>query len=604
VRNVTFNAWHYADTNLWASLVTHIFDQLARPEPSAGVTDTRTARAQLARLEEKLATRSALAERLQRASEHARTVEARRRLLGLTWGLTGVTDDRSLGDVKGDLLSLRGTFRLLVPNARVRLWLVLASVLIALIFAGAAALLGASGLVTGVVAVAGAVATPLAVIRLVGHHVSALIGKAGEAARALEVRSTSIDAELAAARAAELDLQQEVADLSSGRRIAGLATERNDAAEYRAHLGLVARIHDDFVRMSEILRVESLGSELQPQDASLPRIDRIALYVDDLDRCPPHRVIEVLEAVHLILGVELFVVVVAVDPRWLLESLRQHYSELLAESVAGDKATDEEKKAWSSNPWHYLEKIIQVPFALRPMSENSVRTLVQGLLPVDEPDSPPVNYDEAEQSQAVRGGEPISAPSGQPAAVRPEESVPVTRLRLPSLNPPILALTAKERDYAVIVGAGLRTPRTVKKFTNLYRLLRAGIDDYSGQLDRFLADDTRDAPQYKAVLILLATIIAFPEEASAFLLSLGDLSPGANSETGAWMQHIRRDTPTPWTPELRQFLESVTHASDDGSSWTREPFRRWALEVSRYSFATGQEIFARVRATHVAGNAE
>lgn len=50
VRNVEFNAWHYADANLWASLVTHVFDELAKPEPAAGVTDEATARAQLARL--------------------------------------------------------------------------------------------------------------------------------------------------------------------------------------------------------------------------------------------------------------------------------------------------------------------------------------------------------------------------------------------------------------------------------------------------------------------------------------------------------------------------------------------------------------------------
>ena len=44
-------------------------------------------------------------------------------------------------------------------------------------------------------------------------------------------------------------------------------------------------------------------------------IERIVLYIDDLDRCPPERVVEVLQAVHLLLAFELFVVVVAVDAR-------------------------------------------------------------------------------------------------------------------------------------------------------------------------------------------------------------------------------------------------------------------------------------------------
>jgi hypothetical protein len=38
------------------------------------------------------------------------------------------------------------------------------------------------------------------------------------------------------------------------------------------------------------------------------------LYIDDLDRCPPRRVVEVLTAMQLLLALPLFVVVVAVDP--------------------------------------------------------------------------------------------------------------------------------------------------------------------------------------------------------------------------------------------------------------------------------------------------
>ena len=36
----------------------------------------------------------------------------------------------------------------------------------------------------------------------------------------------------------------------------------------------------------------------------LPQIDRIVLYIDDLDRCPPARVVQVLEAIHLAIGAE------------------------------------------------------------------------------------------------------------------------------------------------------------------------------------------------------------------------------------------------------------------------------------------------------------
>ena len=51
-------------------------------------------------------------------------------------------------------------------------------------------------------------------------------------------------------------------------------------------------------------------------------MNRIVLYIDDLDRCPEDKVIEVLRTAHLLLAFPLFVCVVAVDPRWVSRSLR------------------------------------------------------------------------------------------------------------------------------------------------------------------------------------------------------------------------------------------------------------------------------------------
>ena len=603
VRNVSFNAWHYADASLWASIVTHIFDELAKPEPAAGVTDERIAQAQLARLEEVLAAHSALAERVKRAREHTRVVEARRRVLRWTWGLTELTKDRSLGELGRDVASVRGAFGLLVPNARVRLGLILAALAIGAGTAAIVALLGGATVARSVAGVIAAVAAPLALLRLGGRHVSKLLEKAGKGARAIDVRDASIDAEVEVARAAELELRREVADLSSGRRIARLAAARSADGDYRAHLGLVSRIHDDFVRMSDILRVgvpraEAQGAEEEGKDASrLPRIERIVLYIDDLDRCPPDRVIEVLEAVHLILAVPLFVVVLAVDPRWLLQSLQLHYSELLAQRVAsGEKDAKQDGDAWHSTPMHYLEKIIQVPFTLRPMGESSVRSLVHGLLPIQDTPGAEVEQGPSEPAQAMNetsssSPQPPDSPE-EPSAEPRAPSQASAPSSAPSLSPRALALSEHERDFAVTVAAGLRTPRAVKKFTNLYRLLRAGLDEHSGQLDRFLAEDTDEAAEYQAVLILLATIIAFPEEASQFLLGLGPLGTAAPSQTASWIEYVRE--PERWSVELRGFLETLTPAPGI-ALWTREPFRRWALEVSRYSFATGQEVFASFR---------
>ena len=59
-----------------------------------------------------------------------------------------------------------------------------------------------------------------------------------------------------------------------------------------------------------------------------------------------------LEAVHLLLAFELFVVVVAVDSRWLSFSLTDELKALVPDAAAGPRPT----------PGDYLEKIFQVPF--------------------------------------------------------------------------------------------------------------------------------------------------------------------------------------------------------------------------------------------------
>ena len=62
---IGFNAWHYADSNLWASLGDEIFGELARPHEDSG--DARRAR-----LRDELAGRLQHRQELQAATDRAR----------------------------------------------------------------------------------------------------------------------------------------------------------------------------------------------------------------------------------------------------------------------------------------------------------------------------------------------------------------------------------------------------------------------------------------------------------------------------------------------------------------------------------------------------
>ena len=84
-----------------------------------------------------------------------------------------------------------------------------------------------------------------------------------------------------------------------------------------------------------------------------------------------------LEAVHLLLALDLFVVVVGVDPRWLLRSLREQYPGLLDAGVqapvpGGDALSD-------ATTADYLEKIFNIPFVLPGFPAARLGELVRGM---------------------------------------------------------------------------------------------------------------------------------------------------------------------------------------------------------------------------------
>ena len=203
------------------------------------------ARAQVRRLEQQLADRSIVREELEQARQRARQAEARKSLLQLTWNLSGAKGDGSLEDVRRQAGTVRGALALLLPNV----WSRIVAAVVVLALAGLAVALASgwsalpAGLLAGIAAW-GAWA---------GAKVRALLGVVDRTAKVAEVQKTSADAELETARATEARLQQELEDLRSGRRLARFAVARGTSSEYRSQLGLISKVHDDFLHMSTIL---------------------------------------------------------------------------------------------------------------------------------------------------------------------------------------------------------------------------------------------------------------------------------------------------------------------------------------------------------------
>lgn len=266
-----------------------------------------------------------------------------------------------------------------------------------------------------------------------------------------QTRRTLAEARTAAAAAREqrTRMEHERESLTVGNVLADFLADRRTSDDYRGQLGLISRVNQDLTDLTDLTR--EFNREDRPSKGGPP--NRIVLYVDDLDRCPPKKVLEVLEAVHLLLSFELFVVVVAVDTRWLRSSLHEALPSLQpsSESDSMPSAMD------------YVEKIFQIPFWVEELDDDARRRLIRGLL---------LSSVLSPSTQGV-GGDSHALVVGR----REEELIRSTLSAFGSglnLDARQLALTAEELTFieslSPLIGG---TPRQVKRFVNICQLLLA-----------------------------------------------------------------------------------------------------------------------------------
>ena len=95
-------------------------------------------------------------------------------------------------------------------------------------------------------------------------------------------------------------------------------------------------------------------------------VKNLVVLIDDLDRCNPDRIIEILEAIKLFLSVEKTTYVIAVDERAVKYAIKIKYP------IQGDDTTDISKD--------YIEKIIQLPIRLPELSSIDVENYLMLLV--------------------------------------------------------------------------------------------------------------------------------------------------------------------------------------------------------------------------------
>ncbi|CDX20116.1 hypothetical protein MPLB_1820031 [Mesorhizobium sp. ORS 3324] len=623
---IRFNAWHYAETNLWASLVDNIFVELdgwlraKNPErggANASLLDKLATARELTldsaqrllsqRRQQKLASERVASAERELAMQRGRLASTPR----LFWKVVGksfaaaiaknddlkkATKTLGLDQLQADGEALKSALdalgeegkrtKIVAKATRAQLLggpFLVASLTVILVVPPLVGLIGKWVLahtgtddlfgmvhlvvlqlstlaiaIAGIVRIAaGGVKTATTVIDKHREELLDAIEKELKTptteVKKAEEQLAKLTAELAESKAILSSASGQLAKIANeyegdigGGRLLRFVRERASEGLYARHLGLIATIRQDFTELSALmavadhtmqrevarqvseyrLRVSELIASSKEGDlltldeqetlmrsSDLPttsksdRFERIILYIDDLDRCPPEKVVQVLQAVHLLLSFPLFVVVVAVDSRWVSKSLASHYAKLLAESAAeGATAGD------------YLEKIFQVPYWVRGMSQAGSHALLASLV------TPPLReasvsaaavpeQDDGPSAGAEKGhAEPVASPAPAEAAAKAEEARPVAvGAADSSVDMPVstvadataLTLTSDEVAYIEMIAPFTgRTPRRALRFLNTYRVIKASLD--SIEVARL------EAGGYRSLMTQLAIVTGSP----------------------------------------------------------------------------------------------
>jgi len=650
---IRFNAWHYVETNLWASLVDHLFTQLAvhidGDKDETQLLDTLgTARALTIEAAEELAAKRKERDRAQEALRAAekRFSVAQSKVASEPALFLGALKEAIKADPQAKKLVTDASIQLGIPELAVEVdaaadawegldrqlnrgnllagslakqfgswWIAVAGILLLLPFAASwllgiaqewlpslrevpayvaalgATLGGAAALLGSATKVARSALDSLqkgkdAIDRAAQAQLKAKRAEvADEAAKAeaakLSVDQARVEFDLASERLARA--MEEFHGSTGGERLIRFIRTRASDGTYAAHLGLIASVRRDLEELTRGLdagsrppesateqrsrealqeRVDkliaSMGLEedeiaklragMAPRQAVSPPFQRLVLYIDDLDRCPSEQVVQVLQAVHMLLAFRLFVVFVAVDVRWVSHALEKHHPGLISSEGSGPAL---------AAPTDYLEKIFQIPYWVRDAVGNS-RKLIESLLP------------------------PLSAAADSPAPSQAPTQPTASDAEAGRLAKKYLEVSAEERQFFErIVPYVASTPRKVLWLVNVYRLLKAH-DEY--------AADLQSPDACMALISQLVLASRDPEGFNDWCDFLQGCEPDGNvdgivSEFGTQEREQERKGRDRRFESLLQ-LSLTKLGTDDLISVGQPIVMKYAELARRYSFAT------------------
>lgn len=583
VAQIWFNAWHYQEGNLWASMVSHVFSglkqELRRLNENTAETEFRELMKKLDddRIKERELQLSALhirdlndkslklsneiaslegdASKMKHDAElkpnvHFSIIEALSKYGGdieTIFNRPGLANElNKISESANELQAFINLWMQAPITEKLKCWLRFLSVnrwyLLLLVLVSCLVIWGGKIVMIDGLMMKG---MGLSLLSLISGSGAAFFSRFGKIVRLISRLKTDVESnEQAAQQEREeklqklrIEQQKTLAALKQAQQkhdtlntdykrkgdeaFASFVFSRAVSEDYTSQLGILNTVRRDFSRLNELL--------LEQKDSKLPKLNRIVLYIDDLDRCEPKVVVEVLQAIHLMLAFPLFMVVVGVDARWLGRSLKKLYPFLVHE-----KDQPPASQALHAASTHdYLEKIIQVPFWLQPLDADRAGGMLEKLLKKKTavPISTTPEAENHDSDQQANDTELFEDSEDQESEYQDnsetEDATSKSSLITASLTSPD-ALQMGEHELKFIRNLGGlvgRSPRAVKRFVNLYRILKAS------QARAQVAGFTEVDGEFRVPLILLAALCGFPKEAADWFKALAAAPPSETLDT-------------------------------------------------------------------------
>ena len=379
-------------------------------------------------------------------------------------------------------------------------------------------------------------------------------------------------------------LETEIKEIGSGKLLANFLAGKSTDDAYIKQLGIISWVRKDFAKLNDLFQKQKTVQQTETDLQVEVQIDRIVLYIDDLDRCNEDVVVKVLEAIHLLLAFPLFVVIVGVDPRWLNNALSEKYKTLFGyreekrvetnTDVLYQSSEDNALLTGIATSYDYLEKIFQIPFALKPINKTSREKLIKYLIREEMVGDKAVigNQINVSITEKAPATDEVSASSADDLAKGiikgNDKETEDEKLKIEKKAKERLVFTEAELVYMQKISSLFgQTPRTINRYVNIYRIIKA-----HGNL-KVVGDYSKE--EFMPIMFVLGVIVGCSAYAEEFIaaISNADDNDGFNDFIA--------------TSKLHSILKTLlTPLANDFADIPLKDFKRNMELISRFSFRT------------------